>query len=62
MRTTLSLAALIKQFRKAKATSLKETASRKKFRTTAHSSGRCFLQNLDNTGEVLVIAEREQFK
>ena len=40
-----------------------ETARfRKKFRTTVHSSGRCYLPNLDGTTEVLAIAEGEQFK
>jgi hypothetical protein len=37
-------------------------ASRKKFRTTVHSSGRCYLLNLDNTIKVPAIAEGEQFK
>ena len=41
---------------------VKPPATRKKFHTTVHSSGRCYLPNLDNTAEVLVIAEREQFK
>ena len=72
------VAALIEQVRKGKDASLKEVvnaalreglahmvkppAPRKKFRTTAHSSGRCYLPNLDNTAEVLEIAEGEQFK
>jgi hypothetical protein len=32
------------------------------FRTRVHSSGRCYLPNLDNTAEVLAIAEGHQFK
>jgi hypothetical protein len=72
------VAALIEKIRKAKDASLKEIvnaalreglvrmvkapAPRKKFRTAVHSSGRCYLQNLDNTAEVLAIAEGEQFK
>jgi hypothetical protein len=72
------VAVLIAKVRKAEVASLKEVvnaalreglahmvkppASRKKFRTTVHSSGRCYLLNLDNTTEVLAIAEREQFK
>jgi len=39
---------------------VKPPASRKKFRTTVHSSGRCYLPNLDNTTEVLAIAERRE--
>jgi hypothetical protein len=66
MRPTLSFAALIKILRKALREGLtnivKPSSSRQKFRTTVHSSGRCYLPNLDNTAEVLVIAEREQFK
>jgi len=34
----------------------------KKFRTKVHSPGRCYLPNLDNTAEVLAMAEGEQFK
>jgi len=72
------VAALIEKVRKAQAVSLKEVvnaalreglahmvkppAPQKKFRTTVHSSGRCYLPNLDNTAEVLAIAEGEQFK
>jgi hypothetical protein len=41
---------------------VKPPVTRKKFYTTVHSCGRCYLPNLDNTAEVLVIAEREQFK
>jgi hypothetical protein len=41
---------------------VKPPASRKKFRTTVHSSGCCYLPNLDHTTEVLAIAEGEQFK
>ena len=40
----------------------KAPAPRKKFRTAVHSSGRCYLPNLDNAAEVLAIAESEQFK
>ena len=34
----------------------------KKFRTIIHSCGQCYLPSLDNTAEVLVAAESEQFK
>lgn len=72
------VAALIDRIRKAKDVSLKEVvnaalreglvrmakepAPRKKFRTAVHSSGRCYLPNLDNTADVLAFAEGEQFK
>ncbi len=72
------VAALLEKVRKAKDASLKEVVntalreglahmvkppmSRKKFHTRVHSSGRCYLPNLDNTAEVLAIAEGEQFK
>ncbi len=72
------VAALLEKVRKAKDASLKEVvnaalreglvrmvkapAPRKKFRTAVHSAGRCYLPNLDNTAEVLAIAEGEQFK
>lgn len=35
---------------------------RKKFRTAVHSSGQCYLPSLDNTTEVLAVAEGERFK
>jgi hypothetical protein len=41
---------------------LKAPAPRKRFRTRVHSCGRCYLPNLDNTAEVLAMAEGEQFK
>ncbi len=41
---------------------VKAPPPRKKFRTAVHSPGRCYLPNLDNTAEVLAIAEGEQFK
>ena len=72
------VAALLEKVRKAKDASLKEVVNaalreglvrmvkapppRKKFRTVGYSPGRCYLPNLDNTAEVLAIAEGEQFK
>jgi Ribbon-helix-helix protein, copG family len=72
------VAALIEKVCKATDASLKEVVNaalreglahmvkppvpRKKFRTAVHSSGRCYLPNLDNTAEALGIAEGEQFK
>ncbi len=72
------VAALIKRVRKATNASLKEMvnaalreglvgmvkapAPRTKFRTAVHSPGRCYLTSLDNTAEVLAIAEGQQFK
>ena len=72
------VAALIEKVRKATNASLKEVvnaalrkglvrvvkalAPRKKFRTAIHSPGRCYLPNLDNTAEVLAIAEGEDFR
>jgi hypothetical protein len=72
------VAALIEKVRKSQDASLKEVvnaalreglahmvkppAPRKKFRTTVHSAGRCYLPNLDNTAELLAIAEGEQFR
>jgi hypothetical protein len=72
------VAALIEKVRQAKDVSLKEVvnaalreglvrmvqapAPRKKFHMTVHDAGRCYLPNLDNTAEVLVFAEGEQFK
>ncbi len=41
---------------------LRPTPPSKKFRTSVHFAGRCYLPNLDNTAEVLAIAEGEQFK
>ena len=41
---------------------LEASAPRTKFRTTVHSSGRCYLPNLNNTAEVLATAEGECFK
>ena len=41
---------------------LQLTPPSKKFRTKVHSPGRCYLPNLDNTAEVLAMAEGEQFK
>jgi len=49
------LSALIARVRRA-------LAPRKKFRTTVHSCGKCYLANLDNTAEVLAVAEGEHFK
>ena len=72
------MAALIERVRKDTKASLKEVVNaalrdglarmmsapspRKKFRTGVHSPGRCYLPNLDNTAEVLAIAEGEYFK
>jgi hypothetical protein len=72
------VAALLEEVRKTKDASLKEVvnaalreglvrmvkapAPRKKFQTKVHHSGRCYLPNLDNTAEVLAIADGEQFK
>ena len=65
LRCMRALSALIEQVRKIN-TSLKELAfmlrvpaPRKKFRTAVHSCGRCYLPNLDNTAEVLEMAEGE---
>lgn len=41
---------------------LRRLAFRKEFRTAVHSSGRCYLPNLDTTAGVLATAEGEQFK
>jgi hypothetical protein len=49
------VAALIAKFRNA-------LAPRKRFRTKVHSCGKCYLPNLDNTAEVLAIAEGEWHK
>ena len=72
------VAALIERIRKSKGASLKEVMNaalregltrileaptpRKTFRTAVHSSGRCYLPNLDNVAEVVVAAESESFK
>ena len=72
------VAALLEKVRKTKNVSLKElvnaalreglkrilqaTHPSKKFSTKVHSPGRCYLPNLDNTAEVLAIAEGECFK
>jgi len=72
------VAALIAKIRKVKNVSLKEvvnealrdglvrilqpTLPSKKFHTDVHFAGRCYLPNLDNTAEVLVIAEGEQHR
>ncbi len=72
------VAALIERVRKATKASMKEVvnaalrdglvrmmkppAPHKKFRTAVHFAGRCYLPNLDNTAEVLAIAEGESFK
>ena len=63
MRTTISLvghvAALL---RKGFARLVKPTPPRKRFQTTVHDAGRCYLPNLDNPAEVLAIAEGEWYK
>jgi hypothetical protein len=72
------VAALIEKVRKATNASLKEVVNaglweglvrmmtaptpHKNFHTAVHSSGRCYLSNLDNTSEVLASAEGEYFK
>ena len=76
MRKTFNLdddvAAFIEKVRQATNASLEEVVNSalrlglvrmlKPFRTSVHSSGRCYLPNLDDTAEVLAIAEGEQFK
>jgi hypothetical protein len=54
-RLSNAVAALIEKIRKS-------LAIRNKFRTAAHSCGQCYLPNLDNTAEVLAVAEGERFK
>jgi hypothetical protein len=72
------VAALIDKVRKATITSLKGLVSAalrdglvrmmnaptplKKFHTTPHFAGRCYLPNLDKTAEVLAIADGASFK
>ncbi len=41
---------------------LDASAPQMQFRTGVHFPGQCYLLNLDNTAEVLAIAEGEQFK
>jgi len=66
------VATLLEKVRKGTSASLEEVVNSglrlglvrmlKPFRTSVHSSGRCYLANLDNTAEVLAVAEGEQFK
>ena len=41
---------------------LEPPAPRMQFRTGVHFPGKCYLLNLDNTAEILAIAEGESFK